>query len=103
MPIEDYCNQTLTLLVPTETADAYGQPQFAAGVSVRCRHEPRVGQVRNPQGEMVLSSGRVFVPAATVVQPNAQVQVGSSVYRVLFVDTAQGLNSTSHLILTLGG
>jgi hypothetical protein len=100
--IEDYTGQAVSVETPS-TVNNYGEPTWSAPVSYVVRYEARAQLVRDAQGQQVVSSARVFFPATATVSLNSRVTYAGTTYRVISVESAEGLDGPSHLIAYLGG
>lgn len=100
--IADYLRQEVSVEALSGT-DSYGQPTYSAATSVMARYEARATLVRDPQGQQVISSARVFLPASAAAPVGSRVTYAGATYRVLSLETAEGLLGPSHQIAYLGG
>lgn len=98
--IDEYTNQSVGYEAPSDPND-YGDRTFSASVTIRARYEARSTLVLNSSGQQVVSSGRIFTSSTIAV--DGRITYAGSSFRVLSVESAEGLDGPSHTIAYLGG
>jgi len=101
--ISDYLNTSGVTMASVTGFNSDGAPTWGAAAAIRCRYEAKRKLLRLPNGDTVVSAGRLFVEPTLTVAIGNKIIYGSTTYQVLEIDEQMGFNSLSHRVLTLGG
>jgi len=103
LSISDYLNTTGVTMASVTGFNSDGAPTWGSAAAIRCRYEAKRKLLRLPNGDTVVSAGRLFAEPTLTVAIGNKIICGTTIYQGLEVDEQSGFKSLSHGVLTLGG